>query len=395
VGQGTSESEAATIAQRIIGRIHKLPDPAMRVAVLAERLRRLPAAGAVDVMSAMVELIRPGNLPSTLAMHALSEVLGEKGPIDYERRADWYRQARHLNHDALALMILPREAKLKPPKLHAASDPVAAYLKRQVPLGEKRSLARGKDKDLLERLLFDPNPLVLRNLLGNPTLTEEWVLRVATRRPVAPDILHEVTQSRRWFGRYKVRLAVARNPYTPTDLAIRSVPELQVPDLKDMVTDGSLHEDVRRAASEELARRRPVQKRKRKTPASDAGEPSGGVGTRGRRSASGIRGAPVTEGFGRVGGDVDLVLAGEGLLEVPDALAHGVAELRDLCGPEDQDHDGQDDEQLRAAEAEGEGQLVHRATVSPDLSEHQNEDVVQGVGPDRDGERPGGVETGK
>ena len=381
--------EAAEIARRMIGRLHRLPEPEMRAAVLAERLCALPVEGAVEVMSALVELIRPGELSSTLAMHALSEVLGEKGPVDYERRSDWYREARRLGHDALAKMLLPREAKRRPPKVHAASDPVAVYLKRPVPLGEKRFLARGKDKNLLERLLLDPHPLVVRNLLRNPNLTEEWVLRIATRRPVAPEILHEVTQNRRWFGRYKVRLAVARNPYTPTDLAIRCVPELQAPDLRDMAYDGTLHEEVRQAAKEELDRRRPGRPARNKAS-------GGAVAAVGRRSAAGVRGTPVTDGFGRLGGDVDLVLAGQGLLEVDDPLAEGVSELRDLPGAEDEQDDGQDDEELGAAEADGEGHLVHDGRrVAPGGSEDQNEDVVQGVGPDGDGEGPDHEEPGE
>lgn len=353
----------------------------MRTAVLAERLYALPVPGAVEVMSAMVELIRPGELQSTLAMHALTEVLGEKGPVDYERLADWYREARRLGHDGLANMLLPREAKLKPPKLHAASDPVAVYLKRVVPLGEKRFLARGKDKNLLERLLLDPHPLVVRNLLRNPNLTEEWVLRIATRRPVAPDILYEVTLNRRWFGRYRVRLALARNPYTPTDLAIRCVPELQVPDLRDMASDGTLHPEVCQAATDELERRRPTRPRRDEE---SGGAVAGGV----RRSAVGVRGTPVTDGFGRLGGDVDLVVAGQGLLEVDDPLAQGVAELGDLSGAEDEHDYGQDDQELGAAEADGEGHLVHDGlSLAPGGSEDQNQDVVQGVGPDGDGER--------
>ncbi len=374
----------------MIGRLHTLPEAEMRAAVLSERLCALPVEGAVKVMFAMVELIRPGELSSTLAMHALTEVLGEQGPVDYERRSDWYRQARQQGHEALAKMLLPRGAKLAPPKVHAASDPVAVYLKRPVPLGERRFLARGKDKNLLERLLLDPHPLVVRNLLANPNLTEEWVLRLATRRPTAPDILFEVTKNRRWFGRYKVRLAIARNPYTPTDLAIRCVLELQVPDLRDMACDGTLHEEVQRAAKEELDRRRPARP-PRDVEAADSGLVVSGV----RRSAVAVRGTPVTEGFRRLGADVDLVLTGQRLLEVDDPLAQGVAQLGDLAGAEHQHDDGQDHEQLRAAEADGEGHLVHGGSVSPGGSEDQNEHVIQGVGPDGDREGPDDEQAGE
>jgi len=379
---GDGAPEAVEVALRIIGRLHRLPEPAMRTAVLAERLLCLPVEGAVEVMSALVELIRPGELPSTLAMLALSEFLGEGAGLDYDRRADWYRAARRGGHDSLARMLLPREAKLKPPKTHAASDPVAVYLKRQVPLGEKRSLARGKDKHLLERLLLDPHPLVVRNLLLNPALTEDWVLRIATQRPVSPTILREVSDSAGWFGRYRVRLALARNPYTPTDLAIRCVPELQAPDLLDMASDGTLHAEVCLAASEELGRRRPARVKPE--------GPSRVVGGGRRRSATGIRGRPFTDGVPGGGGDVDLVLTGDGTLEVDDPLPQGVAELGDLSSAEHQDHDGQDDEELGTPEADGEGHLVHGRTVSGRPSEGQRSSVSRaGRSPRLTGGSPG------
>jgi len=331
----------------------------------------------VDIVAALIGQIRPGDLASTLAMHALADLLGDDGLIDYERRTDWYQVARLRGHEALTRMLLPRAARLEAPKVHAQSDPVAAYMERPVPLGERRSLARGKDKDLLERLLLDPHPLVIRNLLENPALTEEWVLRLVTRRPVRTEVLAEVAASRRWFHRYRVRLALARNPYTPTDLSVRCVPELQTPDLADMAQDGGLHEEVVMAAREELGRRRPERPRSGRRLVSRA---------TGLRSAAAVRGRPVAEVLGRLGGDVDLVLAGEGLLEVADPLAEGVAELGDLPRSEDEDDDAQDHQELREPDTERERQLVHAPRVPPGRLEDQHEHVVQGVGPDGHGE---------
>src|SRR5262249_24757598 len=51
-------------------------------------------------------------------------------------------------------------------------------------------------------------------------------------------------------------------------------------------------------------------------------------------------------------GDLDLVLVVGRLLEVADRLAESIANLRKLAGPEDQEHDDEDDEQLTHSEAE-------------------------------------------
>ena len=55
---------------------------------------------------------------------------------------------------------------------------------RPLTLGERKSLARRPDRDLIARVMRDPNPDVIRILLNNPGLTESDVVRVCARRPV-------------------------------------------------------------------------------------------------------------------------------------------------------------------------------------------------------------------
>ena len=50
-------------------------------------------------------------------------------------------------------------------------------------LGERKFLARRPDRQSFERLLADPHPQVLRQLLGNPHLTEMDIVRLLTLRP--------------------------------------------------------------------------------------------------------------------------------------------------------------------------------------------------------------------
>jgi hypothetical protein len=66
---------------------------------------------------------------------------------------------------------------------------------RDVALGRRRSLARGRDPLLLEKLARDPDPIVIANLLANPRTTENDVVRIAALRPVAPSTLLEIARS--------------------------------------------------------------------------------------------------------------------------------------------------------------------------------------------------------
>lgn len=92
---------------------------------------------------------------------------------------------------------------------------------RVLTLGERKSLARRPDRDTIERIILDPHPDVIRRVLVNPRLTEELVVRLATRRPCPRGVLAEIARSPRWSNRARVRLALVLNPGLPEDIAVR------------------------------------------------------------------------------------------------------------------------------------------------------------------------------
>jgi hypothetical protein len=81
-------------------------------------------------------------------------------------------------------------------------------------LGERRSRSKSNVKDSIDRLLSDPDPIVITNILNNPRVTEREVLKVASKRPNSPGILKLVATHRVWSKRYAVKKAVASNPYS-------------------------------------------------------------------------------------------------------------------------------------------------------------------------------------
>ena len=114
----------------------------------------------------------------------------------------------------------------------------------------RRSAARSKDRLLLDRLLHDRNPAVIQNLLDNRRLVERDVVRIAAMRPTNPDVLSALARHARWSANYRVRKALACNPYTPRPLAIRLLPSLLVQDLRlalqSVDLDPAVEEEVRR-----------------------------------------------------------------------------------------------------------------------------------------------------
>jgi hypothetical protein len=96
---------------------------------------------------------------------------------------------------------------------------------------------------------------VVAELLRNPLLTEPFALRIAARRPMRPETLRLLAESRRWRTRPAVMLALARNPWTEPAVALKVLPFLPVADLADVAADPTVH-PLLRATSARLVKRR-------------------------------------------------------------------------------------------------------------------------------------------
>jgi hypothetical protein len=127
---------------------------------------------------------------------------------------------------------------------------------RPLTLGERKSLAKKPDRNLLERLLGDPHPDVIRGVLRNPRLTEDDVVRFVAR-PGRPELLVEVARSPKWAHRPRVRLALVLNPLTPADVAIPLAGLLLRHELRLVVESTVVALGVRSACHEHLRRKYP------------------------------------------------------------------------------------------------------------------------------------------
>ena len=115
-------------------------------------------------------------------------------------------------------------------------------------LGLRKAYARGADRFKIDRLLFDTNPAVIRNLLRNPRIVEQDVVRIAAMRPTRPDVIHEIHCNERWISRYAVKKAIVFNEYAPLDIALALLPHLLRPDLFDASNTALLSPELKDAA---------------------------------------------------------------------------------------------------------------------------------------------------
>jgi hypothetical protein len=132
---------------------------------------------------------------------------------------------------------------------------------RVLTLGERRALARRPTRAAFDKLLRDPHPMVVKNLLQNPRLTEDDVLRMASRRPPYPEVLAEIARHASWAQRPRVRMAIVMNPGTPSELAVPLLSLLIRPELAQVVGAPAVPAIVRAAAKDLLERRPPVPER--------------------------------------------------------------------------------------------------------------------------------------
>ena len=215
----------------------------------AELLTALPAPEAVELLA---EVLRRADRRSDPAAAALEGLLRAVREI--------------LPQERIEELFLAAEEELEVRALFARGAPSRSFdhdreewIDREMrarTLGERRALARTRDRDLLARLASDQDPTVVRHVLQNPRCTEREVLVAASRRPQRTEVLEEIFRSRRWSSNRRVRRSLALNPYSPPALASAALALLTAPDLREVAGDLTISTDVRVQARRLLGHRR-------------------------------------------------------------------------------------------------------------------------------------------
>jgi hypothetical protein len=123
-----------------------------------------------------------------------------------------------------------------------------------LPIAERFKLAVFGSREQRSQLVRDPNKLVALAVLSSPRLSEPEVENIARMTSVVEDVLRAISANRRWMRNYKVMSAIARNPKTPSGMAIRLLPYLHPRDITVMSVDRNLPEIVRLAAKKLLSK---------------------------------------------------------------------------------------------------------------------------------------------
>ena len=243
---------SADTAHEAVRRLHRLGGGPLVVRRAAARLLgRLDAKAAVTLLEEVIRLARDGDEEAVCVLPAFTQALefdGEQIPhLVALRRVALLAEQRH----AAGLFAWGKAAKEL--ELDAAKRLDAKLFTQS--LGHLKTQARlTRNPDQLARLATASEPTVMRNVLQNPRLTEDLVVRIAARRPARPEPLIEIWRSPRWSVRPAVRRALALNPYLPPEVAARIVPMLARADLAELLGDHGLPRQLREQAALLLGR---------------------------------------------------------------------------------------------------------------------------------------------
>jgi hypothetical protein len=141
-----------------------------------------------------------------------------------------------------------------------AEDQVIARLP-QLPLGQKITLARRGPARAAGALLAEGHAQVLSVVLDNANLTEAQILKVLSREKLPDGIIKAISQHRKWSCAYNVRLALVRHPSSPLATVLAYLPELTVPDLRELAAPGIVTENLRNYLQAEIQRRMHARKK--------------------------------------------------------------------------------------------------------------------------------------
>jgi hypothetical protein len=229
-----------------------LPDVELRVAWFRELLSRTPPNHAATLLNALCE---DGERLDPAAREAYwrwpSCSLGSASASCSSACA---RKPRAASCSVWTHAQAHAHGSLEP---RPSDPPVPDYgAGRELTVGERKSLARRPSRRSFEKLLRDPHPMVIQQLLQNPKLTEDDVIRLAAHRPARVETLTEIARLPRWLSRPRVRLTMLLNPGTPEHIAVPLLGACTRSELREVLQSADTPVLLRATAAELLLRRR-------------------------------------------------------------------------------------------------------------------------------------------
>lgn len=237
------------VSKTLVKELLCIREKEMRSIVLAERFNSSKVEVVVEILQEICSKASEKKEKYSEVMASCIDIDRFRKTLGLEKMSRIYNMAKEKEYvDVVRLLMNPSPKGAKTSEY----DFVEGRDIFDITLGEKRSLSKSHLKDSIDRLLYDEDPTVIRNLLANPRVTERDILKIASKRPNSPEVIKVVFESNKWLSRYIVKRALLLNPYTPTGIALGLINFMQHKDLELIASDQKLHGEIITAAKELL-----------------------------------------------------------------------------------------------------------------------------------------------
>jgi hypothetical protein len=242
----------AESAISITRRIASVEGRSARMALWAEFARRRPSPEVARALDTVIRRTAAGDPVATAAYLPLLDLPGFLALVGASKLASVLLAARATEGDGCLLLLEHPGSR----KVAEEPGPPPDPLIERLTLGHRKAAARGMRGPTLDRILRDPDPRVVLEVLRNTHVRHSEVLAMASRRPSPEALFWALARSETWIRTRPIRRAIALNPYAPPRLAAAVVVTLAQPDWREMAAEPGLHRAVRDAAELAIGWRR-------------------------------------------------------------------------------------------------------------------------------------------
>ena len=237
-------------------RYSDLHDDTLQMAKGGLLVRVTDVAAVAGETPATLEIVLPdgARLESDVRVIQVLDGFGVAVTIDEVLAAE-LRAAVAIGHDsgggpARHERIRTERAATVPPvaQAQAAALPQTDKLTQAA----KIQMALHGNRDQRNAILRDTNRTLHPYVLKNPQISIEDILAIVKNAQSSPELLKQVADRREWFQRPQVALALAHNPKSPPEVAVRALEYAPIDAVRQMAKGNGVLPHVAQAARKKV-----------------------------------------------------------------------------------------------------------------------------------------------
>jgi len=127
-------------------------------------------------------------------------------------------------------------------------------------VAEKIKLATQGNKEARALLVRDSNKLVSVAVVRSPRVTDGEILGLANNRAAPDDVLRVIYMNREWTKMYPLKVALVKNPKTPSGIAMRFLATLRDSEVKELARNKNVPSGIQMQAKKMMDKKNAPRK---------------------------------------------------------------------------------------------------------------------------------------